>query len=177
MKKISLFLLLIVFIIILVTLIKSNNYNKKNQIDFNNWKEIKSFKIVKTKISCSSAPWRKGIDRTATMNIEYMYKYHNKIYYHNAQDALSIYRVTLLESCSELKDKLKNIWDKYNADKALFVYVSNRGDESKLLIKENNFKFRQSLIALILLELQGVILILLVILVLTFLITLFKIRG
>ena len=143
MKKISLFLLLIVFIIILVTSIKSNNYNKKNQIDFNNWKEIKSFKIVKTKISCSSTPWRKGIDRTATMNIEYMYKYHNKIYYHNAQDALSIYRVTLLESCSELKNKLKNIWDKYNADKALFLYVSNRGDESKLLIKKNDFNFRQ----------------------------------
>ena len=88
-----------------------------------------------------------------------------------------IYRITLLESCSDLKIKLEKIWNQHNNDKALSIYISNKGDESRLLIKEQNFKFRKSLMALIFFESQGVILILLIILVLICLITLFRIRS
>ncbi len=175
MKRFSLFLLLIGFIIILVTLIKSNKYDNKS-IDLNTWQKIEKFQILKTQISCSSSPWRKGIDRTAKMNVEYMYKYHNKIYYRNAQNVLSIYRITLLESCDDLKVKLENAWHQYNTDKVLSVYISSIGNESKFVIKENQFTFRKSLIALILFEAQGVILILVIILILTCLITLLRIR-
>ena len=96
---------------------------------------------------------------------------------HNTQKALIIYRITLLESCSDLKIKLEKIWNQHNNDKALSIYISNKGDESRLLIKEQNFKFRKSLMALIFFESQGVILILLIILVLICLITLFRIRS
>ena len=157
MKKISLFLILIFVISILVTLIKSYNYyENKKYIDLNKWQKIEKFRILKTKTSCSSYPWQKGIDRTATMDVEYMYTYHNKIYYHNTQKALIIYRITLLESCSDLKIKLEKIWNQHNNDKALSIYISNKGDESRLLIKEQNFKFRKSLMALIFFESQGV---------------------
>ncbi|MDV4312303.1 hypothetical protein [Acinetobacter indicus] len=138
------------------------------------WQKIEDFQILKTQISCSSSPWRKGIDRTATMNVEYMYRYHNKIYYRNAQDALSIYRITLLESCADLKIKLENAWQQYNTDKVLSVYISSIGNESRLVIKENHFTFRKSLMALILFEAQGVILILVIIFILTCLITLLR---
>ena len=126
--------------------------------------KVRKFKILETYTYCSSAPWRRGIDRVAYRYVKYEYSLNKKVYIEENDKLFGFYRINFLNSCNSLKQKNEKQWNEYNKNN--YLLYSN-GKKSKVLISNELFNINTSVFLSILLEIQGALFTLLIVILCT----------
>ena len=147
---------ILTFIFLIISTITSSHYiySAIFKLTHKNWIKINDFQVIDYKVYCSSAPWRRGMDRSARGDLKFKYRYNNKIYTSEKEDFLVIYRLNIFENCNEIKSININTFNEIKKNNEIFFLISPNINKSKILITKKGLSFRSSWMINLFLEIQ-----------------------